>query len=214
MALHLKWFTFNPFSENTYILYGDNKECILFDPGCSSASEENTLSTFIEEKQLTPTRLILTHAHIDHVLGVKFIAQKYKLKLEMHIDDLPIYESAGNVAKMYGVPFNQGPQPSNFLDEASKIELDGFSLSILHTPGHSPGSICFYSKHNNFVIGGDVLFNGSIGRTDLPGGDFDILSDSIKTKLYTLPDQTRVFSGHGESTLIGNEKLNNPFVKA
>jgi glyoxylase-like metal-dependent hydrolase (beta-lactamase superfamily II) len=132
----------------------------------------------------------------------------------MHIDDLPIYESAGNVAKMYGVPFNQGPQPLIFLDEASKIELDGFSLTILHTPGHSPGSICFYSKHNNFVIGGDVLFNGSIGRTDLPGGDFDTLSESIKTKLYTLPDQTRVFSGHGESTLIGNEKLNNPFVKA
>jgi hydroxyacylglutathione hydrolase len=214
MALHLKWFTFNPFSENTYILYGDNKECILFDPGCSNEQEENTLLNFIEEKKLSVTRLILTHGHIDHVLGVRFMTQKFKLKLEMHQADLPVYESAGNIAKMYGIPFNQGPHPEVFLDENSKIELDGFTLDIFHTPGHSPGSICFYSKINNFLIGGDVLFNGSIGRTDLPGGDFDILSESIKTKLYTLPDHTRVFSGHGESTLIGNEKLYNPFVKA
>jgi glyoxylase-like metal-dependent hydrolase (beta-lactamase superfamily II) len=142
------------------------------------------------------------------------MTQKFKLKLEMHQADLPVYESAGNIAKMYGIPFNQGPHPEDFLDENSKIELDGFTLDIFHTPGHSPGSICFYSKINNFLIGGDVLFNGSIGRTDLPGGDFDILSESIKTKLYTLPDHTRVFSGHGESTLIGNEKLYNPFIKA
>lgn len=214
MALHLKWFTFNPFSENTYILYGDNKECILFDPGCSDEEEEGTLVQFLEEKQLKPTRLILTHGHIDHVLGVRFITQKFNLKLEMHKADLPVYDSAGTIAKMYGIAFNQGPQPHVFLDENSKVELDGFTLDIFHTPGHSPGSICFYSKSNHFVIGGDVLFNGSIGRTDLPGGNFETLSESIKTKLYTLPDQTRVFSGHGESTLIGNEKLHNPFVKA
>jgi glyoxylase-like metal-dependent hydrolase (beta-lactamase superfamily II) len=132
----------------------------------------------------------------------------------MHQSDLPVYESAGNIAKMYGIPFNQGPQPSVFLNEESSILLDGYALKILHAPGHSPGSICFYSKENNFVISGDVLFNGSIGRTDLPGGDFNTLMNSIKTKLYQLPDETRVFSGHGESTLIGNEKLNNPFVKA
>lgn len=214
MALHLKWFTFNPFSENTYILYGDNKECIIFDPGCSNEQEENQLLEFIAEKQLIPSRLILTHAHIDHVLGVRFITQKFKLPLEMHRADLPVYESAANIARMYGIPFNQGPQPSVFLDENSKIMLDGFTLDILFTPGHSPGSICFYSSNNNFVISGDVLFNGSIGRTDLPGGNFETLSESIKTKLYVLPDNTRVFSGHGESTLIGNEKKHNPFVTA
>lgn len=214
MALHLKWFTFNPFSENTYILYGDNKECIIFDPGCSNEQEENQLLEFIAEKQLIPSRLILTHAHIDHVLGVRFITQKFKLPLEMHRADLPVYESAANIARMYGIPFNQGPQPSVFLDENSKIILDGFTLDILFTPGHSPGSICFYSSNNNFVISGDVLFNGSIGRTDLPGGNFETLSESIKTKLYVLPDNTRVFSGHGESTLIGNEKKHNPFVTA
>jgi glyoxylase-like metal-dependent hydrolase (beta-lactamase superfamily II) len=214
MALHLKWFTFNPFSENTYILYGDNGDCILFDPGCSNEAEENTLLKLIEEKQLNPIRLILTHAHIDHVLGVKFIASKFNLKLEMHLADLPVYESAGNIAKMYGIPFNHGPQPEVFLDEQSNIILDGYSLKVIHAPGHSPGSICFYSKENNFVISGDVLFNGSIGRTDLPGGDFDTLMNSIKTKLYQLPNETKVFSGHGESTLIGNEKLYNPFVKA
>lgn len=214
MALHLKWFTFNPFSENTYILYGDNKECILFDPGCSSIQEENILLQFLDEKQLTPTQLILTHGHIDHVLGVRFITQKFGLKLAMHKADLPVYESAGNIAKMYGIAFNQGPAPEIFLDENSKVALDGYTLDVFHTPGHSPGSICFYSKSNNFVIGGDVLFNGSIGRTDLPGGNFDTLSDSIKNKLYILPDQTRVFSGHGDSTLIGHEKLYNPFVKA
>jgi glyoxylase-like metal-dependent hydrolase (beta-lactamase superfamily II) len=132
----------------------------------------------------------------------------------MHQQDLPVYESAANIAKMYGIPFNQGPQPSLFLDENSKVEIDGQTLDIFHTPGHSPGSICFYSKSNNFIISGDVLFNGSIGRTDLPGGNFETLSESIRTKLYTLPNNTRVFSGHGESTLIGNEKLHNPFVKA
>jgi glyoxylase-like metal-dependent hydrolase (beta-lactamase superfamily II) len=214
MALHLKWFTFNPFSENTYVLYGDNKECILFDPGCCNSEEEHLLVQFIEDKQLTPTRLILTHAHIDHVMGVRFVTQKFKLKLEMHEADLPVYAAAAKVATMYGMNFNQGPEPSVFLDETNKIELDGFTLDILHTPGHSPGSICFYSKENNFIIGGDVLFNGSIGRTDLPGGNFETLSHSIKTKLYTLPDNTRVFSGHRESTLIGNEKIYNPYVKA
>ncbi len=214
MALHLKWFTFNPFSENTYLLYGDNKDCIILDPGCANESEENTILKFIEEKQLHVSRLILTHAHIDHVLGVRFITSKFKLKLEMHKADLPVYATAGNIAKMYGIPFNQGPEPEIFLDENTKIEIDGQTLDIFHTPGHSPGSICIYSKSNSFIISGDVLFNGSIGRTDLPGGDFDTLSNSIKTKLYILPNNTRVFSGHGESTLIGNEKINNPFVTA
>jgi glyoxylase-like metal-dependent hydrolase (beta-lactamase superfamily II) len=214
MALHLKWFTFNLFSENTYILYGDDKDCIIFDPGCSNQQEEETLVSFIEEKQLVPSRLILTHAHIDHILGVRFIANKYKLKPEMHAADVGVYESGAQVARMYGIPFNQGPQPELFLNEESKIIIDESTIEILHTPGHSPGSICFYSKVNNFVIGGDVLFNGSIGRTDLPGGDFETLSKSIRTKLYVLPNNTRVFCGHGESTLIGNEKLHNPFVKA
>lgn len=214
MALHLKWFTFNPFSENTYVLYGDNKECIIFDPGCFDEQEEHTLTAFIEEKDLKPVRLILTHAHIDHVLGVRFIAKKYNLKPEMHRDDIPVYDAAGSMAKMFGIQFNQGPQPELFLDEHSNLALDGFSLAILHLPGHSPGSIGFYCNVNNFIVSGDVLMNGSIGRTDLPGGNFETLSESIRTKLYTLPDNTRVFSGHGPSTLIGNEKINNPFVKA
>jgi len=148
------------------------------------------------------------------VLGVRFIAKKYKLKPEMHKDDIPVYDAAGSMAKMFGIQFNQEPQPELFLDEGSKIELDGFSLAVLHLPGHSPGSIGFYCKINNFILSGDVLMNGSIGRTDLPGGNFETLSDTIKTKLYTLPDNTRVFSGHGPSTMIGNEKINNPFVKA
>jgi glyoxylase-like metal-dependent hydrolase (beta-lactamase superfamily II) len=124
MALHLKWFTFNPFSENTYLLYGDNKDCIILDPGCANESEENTILKFIEEKQLHVSRLILTHAHIDHVLGVRFITSKFKLKLEMHKADLPVYATAGNIAKMYGIPFNQGPEPEIFLDENTKIEIE------------------------------------------------------------------------------------------
>lgn len=214
MALHLKWFTFNPFSENTYILYGDNKDCIIIDPGCSNEHEEEILCSFIEEKELIPSKLILTHAHIDHVLGVRFVSQKFNLKLAMHKDDFSVYESASNIARMYGIPFKHGPQAEIFLDEKDVILIDGFTLSILHTPGHSPGSICFYSKENNFLIGGDVLFNGSIGRTDLPGGDFEILSHSIKSKLYKLPQNTRVFSGHGESTTIGKEMHHNQFVRA
>ncbi len=214
MALHLKWFTFNPFSENTYVLYSDNKECIIFDPGCSNADEESTIITFLNEKNLVPQRLLLTHAHIDHVMGVRFISRKFGLKPELHILDLPIYETAGSIAKMYGLPFQQGPAPDYFLEESNTIDIDGQQLSILFTPGHSPGSICYYSASNNFIISGDVLFNGSIGRTDLPGGDFNTLSNSIKSKLYVLPENTRVFAGHGESTTIGNEKLNNPFVRA
>lgn len=214
MALHLKWFTFNPFSENTYVLYGDNKDCIIIDPGCSNEHEEQLLYSFIDEKQLNPSKLILTHAHIDHVLGVRFVTKKFNLKLAMHKNDLHVYESAGNIARMYGIPYNQGPEAEIIIDEKDVILIDGFTLSILHTPGHSPGSICLYSKENNFLIGGDVLFNGSIGRTDLPGGDFEILSHSIKTKLYCLPENTRVFSGHGESTTIGHEMHHNPFVKA
>lgn len=214
MALHLKWFIFNPFSENTYVLYGDNKDCFLIDPGCSNSMEESKLLSFIEEKELKPIRLILTHAHIDHVLGVSYVARKFNLKPEMHRNDLSVYDSADTVARMYGIPFNQGPQPEVFLEEGDHLEIDGFTLKIFHAPGHSPGSICFYCDKNNFVISGDVLFNGSIGRTDLPGGNFETLSNSIKSKLYVLPDNTRVFSGHGESTLIGIEKINNPFVKA
>ena len=214
MGLHLKWFTFNPFSENTYILYADNKECIIIDPGCSSPAEENELLNFISEKQLKPTRLLLTHAHIDHVLGIHFIHQKFGLKPELHALDLPVLDGADKIAKMYGIPYKQSPEPINFLTEENTIELDSHSLSIFHTPGHSPGSICFYSAAYNFVIGGDVLFNGSIGRTDLPGGDFDTLSESIKTKLYTLPNNTKVYSGHGSSTEIGKEKVSNPFVQA
>ncbi len=213
MALHLKWFTFNPFSENTYILYADNKDCIIIDPGCADSSEEQLLRSFIQEKKLNPIRLILTHAHIDHILGVSFVHQQYQLKPELHQDDLELYNTAGNIARMYGISYKQGPQPAGFLLPSSELLLENQKLEIIHAPGHSPGSVCFYQKDNQFLIGGDVLFYESVGRTDLPGGSFETLANSIKTKLYALPESTRVFSGHGSSTTIGYEKVNNPFVK-
>jgi glyoxylase-like metal-dependent hydrolase (beta-lactamase superfamily II) len=141
MALHLKWFTFNPFSENTYLLYGDNKDCIILDPGCANESEENTILKFIEEKQLHVSRLILTHAHIDHVLGVRFITSKFKLKLEMHKADLPVYASAGNIAKMYGIPFNQGPEPEIFLDENTKTSIRNYINKFFPQPDQLLNSI-------------------------------------------------------------------------
>lgn len=205
-------FTFNLFDENTYILSDETSECIIVDPGMSSPSEEKKLSGFIQQAGLKPVAVILTHAHIDHILGCQFAANHFKIKTFGHKDCNTFLSQAKVQASTYGIPFNGCPNIDNFLNEGDFVRFGNSELKILHTPGHANGSLCFYSKKDKFVISGDVLFNQSIGRTDLPTGDYDLLKYSIWEKLFTLPDETVVYAGHGPETTIGSEKINNPFV--
>ncbi len=211
--MKIKSFTFNPFQENTYVVYDDTKECIIIDPGCYTDKERDELRRFITSEGLKPVKLINTHCHIDHVLGNKFTSELWDLELYMHKEDLPLLENAGNIGKMYGFEDYEGsPYPKHFLAQDDTLTFGESSFKILFTPGHAPGHICLYSKENNLLIAGDVLFNGSIGRTDLPGGDYNTLIKSIKTKLLPLDENTIVYCGHGPSTSIGKEKMSNPFL--
>lgn len=206
-------FIFNSFLENTYILYDETKECIIIDPGCCEINENRTLSAFIEKQGLKPVRLINTHCHIDHILGNDFVCDKYGLLPEYHKGEIPLVEAAPKIADMYGMNYSPFPAAEKYLDEGNVIHFGNTSLEILFTPGHSPASLCFYSSSAGILIAGDVLFYGSIGRTDLPGGDYDTLIRSINEKLMILPDETIVFPGHGERTTIGYERKSNPFLQ-
>ncbi len=210
----IQGFVFNPFAENTYILFDETKECVIIDPGCSNEEERKELAEFIKEENLKPVKLLNTHCHIDHVFGNSFVAKKYNLGLEIHKKDLEVLHSLPQVSHLYGLNAEESIDPSNFLEEGDKIIFGNSSLDILFTPGHSPGSICFVSHEDKLIIGGDVLFYRSIGRTDLPGGDHETLLSSIREKLFVLEDDFVVFSGHGEQTSIGFERKNNPFLVA
>ncbi len=206
--------TFNTFQENTFILWDNTRDCIIIDPGCYEKNEEQELVDFINKNNLNPVKLINTHCHIDHILGNKFVSEKWDLELYMNKIDLPLLEDSGDIARMYGFEDYKGsPYPKHYLEEGDILEFGESKLEILFTPGHAPGHICLFNKEERFIVSGDVLFNGSIGRTDLPGGDFDTLIESIKTKLMTLQDETIVYCGHGPSTSIGRERLSNPFLQ-
>lgn len=209
-------FTFNPFQENTYLVVADNSSCAIFDPGCSNPTERKQLTDYIEENNLRPEWLINTHCHIDHVYGNAFIAEKYDLRLAIHPDELQVLKAVPVVAQMYGIPFDPSDigEPSIWLEEGASIKIGETTLNILLTPGHSPASLSFYDEAGGYVIAGDVLFQGSIGRTDLPGGDYDTLIKSIQTQLLTLDDDVVVYPGHGPSTTIGAERQSNPFLQA
>lgn len=211
--LRVKSFTFNPVEENTYVLYNAQNECCIIDPGCYFQEERDGLKTDIEKTGGTPVLLLNTHCHLDHVFGNKFIYDTWGLPLHLHEKEKPVLDFAPQAGQLWQLPFDNYDGPLVYLEEGNTIKIGGDELEILFTPGHSPGSVSFYHAAGGFVIGGDVLFNGSIGRTDLPGGDFDTLINSIQTRLFTLPDDTKVYSGHGPVTTIGFEKMNNPFVK-
>jgi hydroxyacylglutathione hydrolase len=211
--LSVRTFTFNPVEENTYVLYNEQGRCCIIDPGCYFPDERELLKSFIEQNKLLPVLLLNTHCHLDHVFGNKFIHDAWGLVLHIHENEKPLLDFAPQSGLMWQLPFDNYKGELVFLKEGEKIKLGGDELDILFTPGHSPGHVCFYYEPGGFVIGGDVLFNGSIGRTDLPGGDFDTLINSIQTRLFTLPDETKVYPGHGPETTIGFEKQNNPFVK-
>jgi glyoxylase-like metal-dependent hydrolase (beta-lactamase superfamily II) len=211
--LSVKPFTFNPVQENTYVLYNEARQCCIIDPGCYFPEEEQELKEFIEQNSLQPVLLLNTHCHLDHVFGNKFVHQAWGLTLHIHPLEKKLLDFAPQSGQMWQLPFDNYEGDLVYLKEGTNISVGTDELEIRLTPGHSPGSVCFYHEPGNFVIGGDVLFNGSIGRTDLPGGDFNTLINSIQTQLFTLPDGTKVYSGHGPVTTIGLEKMNNPFVK-
>ncbi|HOY15160.1 MAG TPA: MBL fold metallo-hydrolase [Saprospiraceae bacterium] len=213
MALQIKIFEFNAFQENMYILYDETNECVIIDPGCSNKNEEKILTDFIEEKGLHPTMLINTHCHIDHVLGNQFVAKKYDLSLFAHELEKQTLLMQPLVAQMYGLPYDPSPQISGFLKEGEEISFGNSQLKILFVPGHAPGHICLLSEVNNICIVGDTLFAGSIGRTDLPGGDYDTLISRIKSELFSLDKDTVIYPGHGGSSTIGRELRTNPFFK-
>lgn len=209
----IKSFTFNSFEENTYILYDETGECIIIDPGCHLDFEENELSDFISENNLTPIKLINTHCHIDHILGNAYVSEKYGLLPKINREEIRVLESSVYVSQMYQIQLTPSPQPGGFINEGDIIRFGKSELSVLLTPGHSPGSLTFYNKEQGFIISGDVLFERSIGRTDLPGGDYDTLIESIMNKLLPLGDQVIVYSGHGNPTTLGSEKKFNPFLR-
>lgn len=210
--LQVKSFTFNDFYENTYLLFDETKECVIIDPGCNNEHEKSILSNFITENELTPIHLLNTHCHIDHILGNKYVADTYGLTLVSHKGEIPVLEFGSQTAAMYHIPYEKSPNIEIFVDEGDVISFGNTTLDIIFTPGHSPASISFYHKESNILIAGDVLFQGSIGRTDLPGGNFEVLIRMIKSKFLTLPDETIVYPGHGEHTNIGIEKRTNPFL--
>jgi hydroxyacylglutathione hydrolase len=211
--LSVQPFTFNPVQENTYVIYNDAKECCIIDPGCYFASEEQQLVDFVESNGLRPLFLLNTHCHLDHIFGNRFIHKRYGLSLHLHKLEKQVLDHGPISGQMWQLPFDNYDGELKYIDEGDTIKIGNEELEILFTPGHSPGHLCFYSREHKFLIGGDVLFQGSVGRTDLPGGDFATLEESIKTKLYTLPEDVIVHPGHGESTTIGEEMKTNPFVK-
>lgn len=205
-------FTFSPVQENTYILYNEQKQCCIIDPGCYFPAERNELKTGIEKRGLTPVLLLNTHCHLDHVFGNKFVHDTWGLHLHIHPKEKPVLDFAPQSGQMWQLPFDNYEGPLVYLEEGEKINIGADELEIRFTPGHSPGSISFYAPADGFIIGGDVLFQGSVGRTDLPGGSFDVLANSVRTRFFTLPDETKVYSGHGPVTTIGYERKNNPYV--
>lgn len=211
--IHVEAFSLNPLQENTYLLWNEKRKAIIIDPGCYFTAEEETLQNFIENENLTPVQLINTHCHIDHVFGLKWASKKYNLELYIHQKEEQVLQFAPVTGMMWGLSVDLYKGPLHFLHHGDVVNLDDDKLHVLFTPGHSPGSICLSCTEQNFLIGGDVLFLESIGRTDLPGGNHQQLLQSIKEQLFVMPDETVVYPGHGPQTTIGHEKKYNPFLK-
>ncbi|SMD04665.1 MBL fold metallo-hydrolase [Pedobacter nyackensis] len=211
--ISIKQFTFNPVRENTYILFDETGECAIIDPGMYDAGEQNEVVNFIKEHGLKPVLLLNTHCHYDHVFGNKFVYDQWGLKPQFHKGELYILQAIPGYVPQMGLHYELSPEPEVFLPESGKVSFGNSQLELIFAPGHSPAHLCFYAAADNFLIGGDVLFYTSIGRTDLPGGNHSQLINSIKNNLFILPDDCRVYPGHGPSTTIGFEKKHNPFLQ-
>lgn len=210
--ISIQSFSCNPYRENTYVLFDESKECVIIDPGVYTSQEQNALHSFIESEGLKPVQLLNTHCHIDHVLGNAFVHSQYGLLPQFHQAELEVLHAIPGYAPQMGIRYEVSPLPETFLAETGHIEFGNSVLELVFAPGHSPGHLCFYSRAANFLMGGDVLFYQSIGRTDLPGGNHQQLIDSIKHQLFTLPADCTVYPGHGPSTKIAFEQAHNPFL--
>ncbi len=208
----IKIFVFNSFQTNTYLLYDETLHAVIIDAACYQEEEKREISQFIESEKITPVKLLNTHLHIDHVLGNAFITAKYGIEPEVHPDGLMLLKTAPEFASVFGFKFNNQSLPTHFIRQGDVISFGNSQLEIADIPGHADGSICFINHPQKFAIVGDVLFNGSIGRTDFPTGNYEKLIQSIETKLLTLPDDYRIYPGHGPATTIGNEKQFNPYL--
>ena len=211
--LNVKKFTFNPFSENTYVVTDQLYNSVIIDPGCYYKAEQNELDNYILKNNLKLKSILHTHSHLDHMFGTAYLADKYDLDLWICKEDLVTYESYEKVCEVYGIPITFSPNPNpKFFNLNQLFEIEGIKFEILFVPGHSLGHVAFYNQENNFLINGDCLFENSIGRTDLPGGNHQQLINSIKNEIFQLPDETLVYCGHGNETTIKAEKSSNPFL--
>lgn len=214
--MKVKVFEFNPIAVNTYVLYDHTKECVIVDPACFYEDEQRALIKFIKEKNLVVKHVLNTHLHFDHLFGVNFVEEQYGVKMKAHKADKFLVDTMDEQLAMFGFTTNgksYAPNIGEYIDENDIIKFGNQKLSIFHIPGHSPGSIVFYNQEENIAVSGDVLFNGSIGRTDLPQGDHNLLIEGIKTKLLTLPSSTIIYPGHGPATTIKKEMRINPFLQ-
>ena len=210
MGVQVSVFQFNAFQENTYVVSNDEGEALIFDPGCYSKEEENELSDFIAENELSVIAVLYTHAHIDHILGAAFVQKRYNTPAYLHHLDHVTWNSVASYAHVYGFEgYQLEVVPTQLLKDEQVLELGSFKIHVRHTPGHAPGHVVFYFKSDQFIINGDVLFKGSFGRVDLPGGDLEILKSSIFNILFQYPEETIVYCGHGPETTIGEEKKTN-----
>jgi len=202
---------FSPIEVNTYILSDGSGQCAVIDCGCYDRSEFEKLVGFIKSKNITPALLINTHCHLDHIFGNRMFLEKYNLGTYCHKDEELNRKDSIYIASVFGMKMENPPEPQGLIEEGSKIKFGNTQLNALFVPGHTSGSLAFYCEKDKMVFTGDALFSGSIGRTDLKGGDYDMLITSIREKLFTLPPDTLVYPGHGNPTTIGNEMLTNPY---
>ncbi|MES2587941.1 MAG: MBL fold metallo-hydrolase [Bacteroidota bacterium] len=210
MPLQVKIFTFNPIQENTYIISDENKNAVIIDPGCYSREEKTELTDFISDNKLKVLALLNTHCHIDHILGNSFVKKTFDVPFYMHELDLPTLRAVPSYAHVYGFEaYEESPEPDFFVQDNELLNFGNISFKVIFGPGHAPGHVAFYNEENKTLIGGDILFKGSFGRVDLPGGSIEVLKKTMFERIFTLPDDTRVYSGHGSSTTIGVEKQTN-----
>jgi glyoxylase-like metal-dependent hydrolase (beta-lactamase superfamily II) len=210
--IQIKTFVFNPFQENTYVVYDHTRECIILDPGCYFDEEKDKLTHFITENNLKPKYIVHTHGHIDHAIGTNFLKEEYGIQAVMHSDDLELLRRNSEFGASIGIEVDQPSDPEIFISENEEISFGDTQFKVLHAPGHSPGSIVLHNPGEKLLFSGDVLFRRGIGRSDLMGGDHITLIESIQNKLLVLDEDTKVYAGHGEPTTIGEEKRENPLL--
>jgi glyoxylase-like metal-dependent hydrolase (beta-lactamase superfamily II) len=206
-------FCFSAFQENTYVLYNDLKEAIIIDPGCYTRIEEKVLTDFIRKENLKPILLLNTHCHLDHVFGNNYISETYGLTASIHPNEQIVLDRLPEAAAKWGVPTDAYKGPIQYIQEGEMIQFRNDQFKVLLTPGHSPGSVCFYHAEQDFMIGGDLIFKDGVGRTDLPGANPSDLIKSIREQIFPLPDSLTIYSGHGPATTWGREKEYNPYIK-